>query len=358
MSQSTLYLRLAGAMQAWGSNDSKFEVRRTYGFPSKSGVLGILLTAQGIPRAESGQRLQQLRDLRMGVRVDRPGVRWWDYHTIRTNPSAKRGAPKTLLSRREYLCDASFLVALQGDEEMIREIFGKIQRPDWPPFLGRRSCPASEPIIFQEPAEMGNLEDALRSVPFTKRRGDDDVPISVNCIVDVEDASLFPVEETEVRFDVPISFEPPTHQARIVRHFTLPVGGEQGIAIADKAAVSEPRRIPRPRADYANPEYKKKRLKRLSADNELCVLCKSLATTVQHVTYARAGGTEDQNDLRSMCRLCHDAATMLEYGAGMTMERINPEDARWRSALLKKREEILAFRSLERRNRLLRKEEN
>ena len=37
---ATLLLRLAGPLQAWGT-DSKVDIRRTDGHPSKSGVIGM-----------------------------------------------------------------------------------------------------------------------------------------------------------------------------------------------------------------------------------------------------------------------------------------------------------------------------
>ena len=46
---STLLLRLAAPLQAWGT-DSKFETRRTNQEPSKSGVIGMLAAALGLPR--------------------------------------------------------------------------------------------------------------------------------------------------------------------------------------------------------------------------------------------------------------------------------------------------------------------
>ena len=48
---STLLLRLAGPMQSWGT-DSKFDVRRTQREPSKSGVIGLVAAALGIPRQD------------------------------------------------------------------------------------------------------------------------------------------------------------------------------------------------------------------------------------------------------------------------------------------------------------------
>jgi hypothetical protein len=78
---------------------------------------------------------------------------------------------------------------------------------------------------------------------------------------------------------------------------------------------------------------------------------------VQHVTYRRAGGDEIPDDLRSLCRLCHDAVTMIEYGHGMGLDRIDPSDPRWRADITEKRGEIIAFRSLETRRRRLAAEE-
>jgi 5-methylcytosine-specific restriction endonuclease McrA len=92
---------------------------------------------------------------------------------------------------------------------------------------------------------------------------------------------------------------------------------------------------------------------RLDCDHHLCVFCKSPATTVQHVTYRHAGGDERLEELRSLCRLCHDAVTMIEYGLGMGLDRINPAEDQWRDQIIRKRDEIVRFRSLETRRRRL-----
>ena len=44
---------------------------------------------------------------------------------------------------------------------------------------------------------------------------------------------------------------------------------------------------------------------------------------------------------------------MIEYGEGMGMDRINPEEPRWREQIIGKRNEIIKFRSLETRRRRL-----
>jgi hypothetical protein len=78
---------------------------------------------------------------------------------------------------------------------------------------------------------------------------------------------------------------------------------------------------------------------------------------VQHITYRRAGGGEEQEDLRALCRLCHDAVTMIEYGHGMGLDRIDPCEVRWRDEILRTRNEIVQRRSLETRRRYLTPEE-
>ena len=66
---STLLLRLAAPMQAWGV-DSDFETRRTLPYPTKSGVIGMLAAALGRGRQDS---LEDLNQLRFGVRIDQEG---------------------------------------------------------------------------------------------------------------------------------------------------------------------------------------------------------------------------------------------------------------------------------------------
>jgi hypothetical protein len=44
---------------------------------------------------------------------------------------------------------------------------------------------------------------------------------------------------------------------------------------------------------------------------------------------------------------------MIEYGLGMGLDRINPQEPRWRGVIIAKRNEIVGFRSLETRRRKL-----
>ena len=366
MSANTLFLRFEGPLQAWGTQESKFVIRRTAEAPTKSGVIGMLCAALGIsrPRAEA-EWLPKLSALRMGVRIDAPGIRWWDYHTVGARMEMRiaeaEGKTKSgaMLTRREYLCDASFLVALQGGTEIIAELDAAMRNPLWPLYLGRKSCPPSRPLMEHPAGTFTGLDSALASVPWRPRLKEDKTPESVDCLIEWEPTPKQPEapHDALVWYDVPLTFEPPAHGPRFVIRKKLGVGDGGEVRVAEKPAQSPTPRPPRPRADYRNSQYRKMREERLCQDHCLCVFCKSPATTVQHITYRHAGGEERQDELRSLCRLCHDAVTMIEYGLGMGLDRINPEEPRWRGQIIQKRSEIIEFRSLETRRRRLRIEE-
>lgn len=131
----TLLLRLAGPLQAWGTN-SKFETRSTQREPSKSGVIGLVAAAMGRDRNDS---LDDLASLRFGVRIDQEGTILRDYHTAH-HPTIKKRA---FVTNRHYLENGCFLVGLEGDESKLKKIEDAIKRPFYPLFLGRRSCPPS-----------------------------------------------------------------------------------------------------------------------------------------------------------------------------------------------------------------------
>lgn len=359
---NTLFLRLEGPLQAWGDT-SKFVIRRSMDAPTKSGVLGLVCCALGLSRDAAPNRLPELNTLAMAVRIDRPGARWWDYHTVgagigmtTAGGGIKTGAQGTLITRREYLADASFLVALQGDAALVAVVAEALANPVWPVYLGRRSCPPGVPVLVRpaesepwtNPGTHADLRAALMAVPWRPRHAEDHSPEFLGAIIEwrpAHDNDTAP-DVAEVWFDAPVFFDPPVHEPRLVmrENITPPVGEPT------QRRTPAP---PRPRADYNSTEYKKRRAARLEADHGLCVFCKNPGSTVQHVTYRRAGGDETPEDLRALCRLCHDAVTMVEYGHGMGLDRIDPCEPRWRDDILRTRGEIVRSRSLELRRRHL-----
>ena len=77
-----LLLRLAAPLQSWGV-ESKFDTRRTLGYPTKSGVIGLVASAMCRERTEP---LDDLNELEIGIRVENEGRQIRDYHT----PTVKR----------------------------------------------------------------------------------------------------------------------------------------------------------------------------------------------------------------------------------------------------------------------------
>jgi CRISPR system Cascade subunit CasD len=151
---SSLLLRLAGPLQSWGYR-SRFSDRDTGLEPTKSGVIGLLCCALGRRRSENPGDLAALR---MHVRVDRQGSLLKDYHTAGGGtfrgsreyfpPSSSGGKGKNpVVTERHYLQDASFLVALEGDDGLLTNLAACLADPHWPLALGRRSCPPAEPVL-------------------------------------------------------------------------------------------------------------------------------------------------------------------------------------------------------------------
>jgi CRISPR system Cascade subunit CasD len=200
----TLFLRLEGPLQAWGLR-ARWGQRDTATAPTKSGVIGLLGCALGLRRDDDGLRVLS-SDLRMGVRVDRPGTLLHDYHTtgggkfgptdytggprfhdqpyvggvlspevvkgrIKVKINATTKLPETDVSERMYLADASFLVALQGDEATIARLNEALDNPVWPCFLGRKACVPAVPInaglgAYDDLwAALTDTSDSLRFVP-------------------------------------------------------------------------------------------------------------------------------------------------------------------------------------------------
>ena len=162
---STLLLRLAAPLQAWGTA-SKFERRRTQREPSKSGVIGMLAAALGLRRDAD---LSELTALRFGVRVDREGKVIRDFHTaqaVKTEKKAKKEKteePEKIgyVTSQYYLSDAVFLVGLESEDiAFLKKLESALRTPCFPLFLGRRSCPPTLPLVLG--LREKDLETALR----------------------------------------------------------------------------------------------------------------------------------------------------------------------------------------------------
>jgi len=352
---NTIFLRLAGPMQSWGTS-SRFQLRQTDLYPSKSGVMGMILCAMGTRRESSQEKLKQLTSLLMGVRVDRQGITDWDYHTAgakigirsadgKIKKTATTGEFETLLSRRQYLYDASFLVALQGSESIIEECVNVLENPSWPLFLGRKSCIPSEPV-FAGIGCFDNLRVALSSVQWKPRipavDGGGEIR-AVEVYLEHPSGERAP-DKARLVYDVPRIFGHFNYGARWVINEKLEV------SVGNATQVQ---RIAPLRGDPYSEHFKKvARPTRLELDNHLCVFCKSPAEEMHHISYENCGH-ETNDHLRSLCKLCHDACTILEYSSGMNTRRVDPSDPDQRQMIFDQIGRLLNERRHGRRRELL-----
>lgn len=184
----TLLLRLAAPLQSWGSS-SKFETRTTERMPTKSGVIGMLAAALGLPRDAD---LSELSALKFGVRADREGEDITDFHTAHS-------AKASYITYRHYLTDAVFLAGLEGDLNTLKKLEFALKNPKFPLFLGRRSCPPTLPIIIG--IREKTLETALREERMLcKRSKFDDTSVCIQIETEERDGGMVQ--------DVPVSFNP------------------------------------------------------------------------------------------------------------------------------------------------------
>lgn len=176
-----LIIKLDGVMQGWGGHTYE-DWRHTELFPTRSGLLGLLGACMGIDRQDT-ERLNALASsIRFTIRADyrKSGndemitpLRLCDYHTIlHARKVDGKANENPVQSYRWYLFDSPFIVAIEeivGAFVTLEQLAAKLVKPVYTPFLGRRSCPLSRPLLIPEllrPFEAATVKEALdRSGP-------------------------------------------------------------------------------------------------------------------------------------------------------------------------------------------------
>lgn len=171
-----LILRLDGPMQAWGTHTFE-DFRPSNLYPTRSGLLGLLGACLGLERSDLAGQANLAASVEFTVRVDgqlvrpgrdkpvaKPGIKLPDFHTVRDARKVDGSANKfPVVSRREYLFDAAFTVAVgsrPGASVSLGQIAEALRRPRYTPALGRRSCPLTRPLLEGQ-VEAVSARDAL-----------------------------------------------------------------------------------------------------------------------------------------------------------------------------------------------------
>ncbi|WP_429886417.1 type I-E CRISPR-associated protein Cas5/CasD [Geoalkalibacter halelectricus] len=157
-----LLFRLYGPLASWGEI-AVGESRHSAVYPGKSALLGLLAAAIGIRRNEEERLAQLAAGYRFAVKVISSGHPLRDYHTTQAPDSVGKFVYRTrrdelitgknrlgtILSSREYRCDALSLIAVAAMADApfnLVQLRDALLKPRFHLYLGRKSCPLAAPL--------------------------------------------------------------------------------------------------------------------------------------------------------------------------------------------------------------------
>lgn len=156
--KSCLALLLDAPMQSWGFS-SRFQIRSTSRYPTKSAVIGLLAAAMGIDKYDPSEskHILELCQLKMIVIVLPKhhiknnlvieSKQMEDFHTVLGTRTAEGKISETVVTRRHYLLDARFGVFLEGELSLLTKVAEAIQNPRWGIWFGRKCCIPASPLF-------------------------------------------------------------------------------------------------------------------------------------------------------------------------------------------------------------------
>jgi CRISPR system Cascade subunit CasD len=148
-----LILRLRGVLQSWGGHTFE-DYRPSNLFPTRSGLIGLFAACLGIDRKDIANQRELSDSFRYAVRADETPNQFYkitDFHTVlKARRVSGKAGDNPIISWREYLCEASFTVAIKFSDSAkfnAQKVVTSLQKPIFTPFLGRRSCPLGVPLL-------------------------------------------------------------------------------------------------------------------------------------------------------------------------------------------------------------------
>lgn len=171
-------------MASWG-DIAVGEQRPTFDHPSKSAIMGLLAAAIGIRREDDEKHYKMTDGYNFSVIVNSSGVMLNDYHTTQVPPAKYKKVMNlitrkdelavphedlnTILSTREYYCDALYTICLwsrtNNPPYSLEMLAQKLKEPEFVLYLGRKSCPLAMPTQAQV-VSASNLKEAFVNVCF------------------------------------------------------------------------------------------------------------------------------------------------------------------------------------------------
>ena len=166
-----LEFKLRGSLQSWGLPKVKGDFFPTDTKPTKSGVIGLIACVLGFERGDP--RIDEL-DKALDIWVysyPNEGI-MTDFHLIHVSDErpqylasgAKSSGPQanSIITYRSYIQDGEFDVYLDGDRVLLERIYEAFRCPHWIPYLGRKACAVSYPILPEWVDVMAEMAEKLR----------------------------------------------------------------------------------------------------------------------------------------------------------------------------------------------------
>lgn len=202
-----LIFQLYAPLVSWGEA-AVGEVRHTSAIPSRSALLGLLAAALGIRREDEPQLQVFNQHYHFAIRPLSPREQWVrDYHTVQVPKENRKrryatrrdelilssDEPETMLTSREYRCDACYHIAVRETPEApftLDVLANALLAPVFPLYLGRKSCPPALPLNPQI------IEGTLAAV-FHRAYTDESYGFHCEELAAIRSAPLFCVWEGE-----------------------------------------------------------------------------------------------------------------------------------------------------------------
>jgi len=185
-----LVFRLYAPLSSWG-DIAVGEVRPSWPYPAKSAILGLLAAAKGLRRDERDEQESLRSGYGVAVRVLAPGTPMRDYHTVQRPKQewigkGKSKRLKTYGTRRDELADKDILNCTQSTRDYYSDAIcdvavwavtepppwsldalkGKLEKPVFCLYLGRKSCPPALPLRPQVVRQAATLRAAFAGAEF------------------------------------------------------------------------------------------------------------------------------------------------------------------------------------------------
>lgn len=170
-------LLLDSPLQSWGtSSHAGVDFRTTLRHPTKSGIIGIVSAAIGIDRSSPEEpKITQNLSKQISVkffeipktlnRLQKEAVvqKITDFTTIGNSVTAEgKRTEDCVISKKEYLCDMTFIAILEiEDEKLAEEIEKSLKNPKWGIWLGRKCCIPSLPLFVEKSTDEKNVWKAV-----------------------------------------------------------------------------------------------------------------------------------------------------------------------------------------------------